>query len=87
MDRVLRRGLMEQNTTECMYMERNTAKVVSRGQTEALTSESLKRIIFRVMEHIIGLTAVCLSAPGLTIKWRAKVRFRGQMAESTRASM
>ena len=87
MDRVLRRGQMEQNTMECMYTERSTVKVVSHGQTVAHTTDNSKKIISRVMEHIIGLTAVCSLVLGSIIKWKDRARSRGQMAESTRASM
>ena len=87
MDRELRRGPMEQNMMECMYTERSTVKVVSPGLTVAHTTESSKKIIFRVMEHIIGQTVVCSLVRGSTIKWKDRARSRGQMAESTRASM
>ena len=47
---------------------------------EALTTEILKKIIFKEMENIIGLTVEFLKDLGSITKWRGKEYSRGPMA-------
>ena len=64
MDKVWKLGRMVQNMTDSTYMERSTAKDVSHGPMEALTTVNLKKIIFKDTELTTGLTGECLSVHG-----------------------
>ena len=57
MVRVLKRGQMVQNMTVNMFMAKNMEMEDLHGQMEALITALLRKIIFKVMEHIIGLMA------------------------------
>jgi hypothetical protein len=57
MVRVLKRGQMVQNMTVNMFMAKNMEMEDLHGQMEALITALLRKIIFKDMEHIIGLMA------------------------------
>ena len=59
MVKALRRGQMVQSMTDNTYTAKSTDKVVSHGQTEAPTSDNLKKTTFRDMVLTTGQTVEC----------------------------
>ena len=87
MVRELKLGQMVQNTTVNIFMVKNMGKVDSHGQMEVLILVLSKKIIYKVMELIIGLTEDNLSEHGLIIKWKEVEHFLGQTEENTKVIM
>lgn len=87
MVRELKLGLMVLNTTVNIFMVKNMGKVDSHGQMAVLILVLSKKIIYKVMELIIGLTEDNLLEHGLIIKWKEAEHFLGQTEENTKVIM
>jgi hypothetical protein len=70
-----------------MFMEKSTAMEDLHGQMGVHTQDNLKKTIFKVREHTIGLMDVNSSEHGSTIKWKVQVFLHGLMEENTMESI
>ena len=64
MVKVLKHGQTVQNMKVIMYMEKSMVMGDLHGQMAVLTLVNLKRTIFKVKVHTIGLMVVSLLEPG-----------------------
>ena len=87
MARELKLGRMVPNTTVNIFMVKNMGKVGLHGQMAVLILVLLKKIIYKVMELIIGQTEDNLSEHGSIIKWKEVEHFLGQTEENTKVIM
>lgn len=85
--RELKHGRMVPNTTVNIFMEKNMGKVGLHGQMAVLILVLLKKIIYKVMELIIGQTEDNLSEHGSIIKWKEVEHFLGQTEENMKVIM